>query len=92
MKNKLLTFVILITGFIGILSLNSCSKVFKMQQTTPDESTVSTRPSLAIPPNFNLPSPKKEQSSPKKQKKKTNLTAKNIKPSSNIPQKEKKIT
>ena len=60
MKNKLLPLIIL-------LVLSGCSKIFKIEH-TPDESNVSTRPALSVPPNFNLPSPKDNSANTQKQR------------------------
>ncbi|NRA73858.1 MAG: DUF3035 domain-containing protein [Rickettsiales bacterium] len=68
MKNKLLTLTILFITVTATLLLSSCSKIFKLDHTTPNESNISTRPPLSIPPNFNLPSPQRNKNSTKAKK------------------------
>ena len=65
MKNKLLTLTIVMM----LCSLNSC---FKSLKTIPDETNVSKRPALYIPPKFDLPSPQEEDKISAKQKSKKN--------------------
>jgi hypothetical protein len=52
--------------FVG-LTLGGCNTK-KMFTTTLDESSVSTRPALYIPPNFDLPPPQTGEETPKEKK------------------------
>ena len=81
MKNRS-TFITLLIVAITTLLLNSCSrntrKALGLEHSSPDESNVSQRPSLSIPPDFNL-LPPQEDEQPTKEKKLTTQSSKSKK-------------
>ena len=65
MKNKLFThiFTISIVMFLVNACSNDTKKTLGLDHSIPDESTVLKRPPLYVPPDFDLPPPKDEETS-----------------------------
>jgi len=60
MKNKLLMFFVLFINIIAVLTLNSCTKIFKIDHTTPNGTNDLIKPPLSIPPDLDSSSSDKK--------------------------------